>query len=46
MAFSHRIAAPAAVVALPLGMAATSCALADSPARPAGGGMARAGPEG
>ena len=31
------------VVALPLGMAATSCALADSPARPAGGVRARAG---
>ncbi|MER5551109.1 small hydrophilic protein [Streptomyces sp. NPDC002793] len=34
MAFSHRIATLAAVVAIPLGIAATSYALADSPARP------------
>ncbi|MFH8756363.1 hypothetical protein [Streptomyces atroolivaceus] len=34
MAFSHRIATLAAVVAIPLGIAATSYALADSPPRP------------
>ncbi|MFE9909473.1 hypothetical protein [Streptomyces clavifer] len=34
MAFSHRIATLAAVVAIPLGIAATSYALADSPTKP------------
>ncbi|RII18235.1 hypothetical protein DSC45_09990 [Streptomyces sp. YIM 130001] len=34
MAFSHRIAALAAVVAIPLGIAATSYALTDSPETP------------
>lgn len=34
MAFSHRIATLAAVVAIPLGIAATSYALTDAPAPP------------
>ncbi|MCZ4607959.1 small secreted hydrophilic protein [Streptomyces sp. Lzd4kr] len=34
MAFSHRIAALAAVVAIPLGIAATSFALTDQPKSP------------
>ncbi|MER7171850.1 small secreted hydrophilic protein [Streptomyces mesophilus] len=34
MAFSHRIATLAAVVAIPLGIAATSYALTDSPETP------------
>lgn len=34
MSFSHRIAALAAVVAIPLGIAATSYALTDSPESP------------
>ncbi|NBE53578.1 small secreted hydrophilic protein [Streptomyces boluensis] len=34
MAFSHRMAALAAVVAIPLGIAATSYALTDSPQSP------------
>ncbi|MGP4042653.1 small secreted hydrophilic protein [Streptomyces sp. 2A115] len=34
MAFSHRMAALAAVVAIPLGIAATSYALTDSPESP------------
>lgn len=34
MAFSHRIAALAAVVAIPLGIAATSFALTDKPQSP------------
>ncbi|MFC7309079.1 small secreted hydrophilic protein [Streptomyces monticola] len=34
MAFSHRMAALAAVVAIPLGIAATSYALTDSPEAP------------
>ncbi|MBC9712290.1 small hydrophilic protein [Streptomyces sp. TRM66268-LWL] len=34
MAFSHRIATLAAVVAIPLGIAATSYALTDSPQTP------------
>ncbi|WP_199548438.1 small hydrophilic protein [Streptomyces sp. N35] len=34
MAFSHRIATLAAVVAIPLGIAATSYALTDSPGTP------------
>ncbi|MHC3455521.1 small secreted hydrophilic protein [Streptomyces prasinus] len=35
MVFTRRMAAPAAVVLIPLGVAATSYALSDSPARPA-----------
>jgi hypothetical protein len=34
MVFSHRMAAPAAVVAIPLGIAATSYALTDNPEAP------------